>query len=188
MSLSVLHAGLDQFLNVDQRQLWDSSSTGSGSGSRSPLSNVILQEPPNDESKNALSQSGAASNVIDQHPPDHEIKQALSQSEAALKTCGEYCDKLGCRTMRAKHVRRLVCTDCMPVDTFKTCNGHGCKNVIHTVCLEDQDIKTWTCRSCTAIKTTNRCIPELCLASNHQSSNLSLNMSAVHSARRRSLQ
>ena len=126
MSESLLHAGV--LLNGDLLQLWDSASGGSGSGSRSPIANVIVQDLPNDE--------------------------ALSQSEA-LKTCGEFCDKLGCRTMRAKHVRRLVCTDCMPVDTFKTCNGHGCKNVIHTVCLEDQDIKTWTCRSCTAIKTTN---------------------------------
>lgn len=138
--LSLLHVGL----NGDQLQLWDSASAGSGSGSRSPIANVIVQELPSNE---ALSKSGAASNAI--------VQQDLSQSEAALKTCGEFCDRLGCRTMRAKHVRRLVCTDCMPVDTFKTCNGHGCKNVIHTVCLEDQDIKTWTCRSCTAIKATN---------------------------------
>ena len=149
MSESLLHAGV--LLNSDLLQLWDSASAGSGSGSRSPIANVIVQDPPNDET---LSQSGAASNAIVKHPPDHDSNKALSQSEA-LKTCGEFCDKLGCRTMRAKHVRRLVCTDCMPVDTFKTCNGHGCKNVIHTVCLEDQDIKTWTCRSCTAIKTTN---------------------------------
>ena len=129
-NMSVLHAGLDYELNDDQRQLWGSGS--SGSGSRSPIPNVIIQDPPDDESNQALSKSGAA-----------------------LKTCGEFCDKLGCRTMRAKHVRRLVCTDCMPVDTFKTCNGHGCKNVIHSVCLEGEDIQNWTCRSCTAIKTTN---------------------------------
>jgi hypothetical protein len=66
--MSVLHAGLDQFLNDDQQQLWDSASAGSGSGSKSPISNVIVQEPPNDESKKALSHSGAASNVIVQHP------------------------------------------------------------------------------------------------------------------------
>jgi hypothetical protein len=37
----------------------------------------------------------------------------------------------------------------MPLDSYKTCTAQGCKNVIHADCLEDKDIDTWTCRSCT---------------------------------------
>ena len=105
-SQSVLHAGLEQLPpplplgNEDQLQLWGSGSgSGSDPGSGSPLRDVILQ---------------------DRETPNPPSTVDTSNLSAALKTCGEYCDTLGCRTMRAKHVRRLVCTTCMPVGTYKT--------------------------------------------------------------------
>ena len=69
--------------------------------------------------------------------------------------CGDSCDKVGCRTMRYKHNRRLVCTKCMPPESYKTCTQQGCKNVIHADCMHDKEIQTWTCRSCTDMKRTN---------------------------------
>jgi hypothetical protein len=88
---------------------------------------------------------------------EHSDQGASSASQAeveprksAFKQCGEPCDKVGCRLMRFKHQKRLVCTTCMPATSFKSCSQLLCKNVIHADCLLDDAIPTWTCRSCTS--------------------------------------
>ena len=79
---------------------------------------------------------------------------AAATNDSKFKMCGEYCDKAGCRTMRFKHNKRLVCTKCMPAESYTICSGQGCKNIIHADCMENKWIETWTCRTCTAIKAT----------------------------------
>ena len=43
-----------------------------------------------------------------------EVSVPPSKSKPVFKMCGENCDKLGCRLMRLRHNKRLVCTNCMP--------------------------------------------------------------------------
>jgi hypothetical protein len=126
-----------------------SDSSDRASRSSSPLAPAkrlsprdVLLKTPSPDPASALIFTGAV-------PSAATIEATI---DSKFKTCGENCDRKGCRRMRFSHNRRLVCTEHMPGESYKKCGGQeGCKNVIHADCLEDNDIETWICHSCTAI-------------------------------------
>jgi hypothetical protein len=93
--------------------------------------------------------------------PAPEAVPATDASKVSLKTCGDLCDRHGCRRMLAKHLRRLVCVKCMPENSYKVC---ACGKCIHTLCIQEGDLtQNWECTDCTAKSQQHREGETLCL-------------------------